>query len=168
MHILKDPSFFFTNNASAPHGELLVLIKPLSSKSLTLAFNSFNSSRAIRYGRIVIGLASGIKSIPKSISYLGGIQERSLGKKSRNSLTTGTNLMGGILESRSSTLTIWHRQPLEIIFHAFIQEMIRPLGIEFSPFHSITSSFTKLNITTHVLLSIEAKKACNTSIPSKT
>ena len=76
---------------------------------------------------------SGIKSIPKSMSRLGGILERSLGKTYGNSPTSGTDSMGGISESKSWTLTIWYRQPLEIIFHAFSQEMIRPLRIE-SPF----------------------------------
>ena len=48
-----------------------------------------------------------------------------------NSLTTGTDSIGGISEFRSWTLTILYRQPLEIILHAFRQEMIRPLGIKF-------------------------------------
>ena len=60
---------------------------------------------------------SGSKSMSKLISYSGGIPRRSLGKTSENSLTTGTESMGGISESRSWTLTIWYRQSLEITFH---------------------------------------------------
>ena len=48
MHILIDSSFFFTNNTGAPYGEILGLMKPLSSKSLSCAFKSFNSAGAIQ------------------------------------------------------------------------------------------------------------------------
>ena len=39
MHILRDPSFFLTNKTRAPHGEILGLMKPLSSKSLSWSSN---------------------------------------------------------------------------------------------------------------------------------
>ena len=76
---------------------------------------------------------SGIKLMPKSISHLGGISGRSLGKTSRNSLTMGTDSMEGISESRSWTLTIWYIQPLRDHFACFRQDIIQPLGIEFAP-----------------------------------
>ena len=50
MHILREPSFFFTNNTGAPHGEILGLMKPLSRRSFNCSFNSFNSAGAILYG----------------------------------------------------------------------------------------------------------------------
>ena len=34
MHILRDPSFLFTNKTGVPQGEILGLIKPLSSNLL--------------------------------------------------------------------------------------------------------------------------------------
>ena len=71
------------------------------------------------------------KSIPKSISHSGGIPGISLGKTSGKSLTTGTDFMGGISESKSWTHTMWYKHPLEIILKDFEQEIIRPLGIEF-------------------------------------
>ena len=41
--------------------------------------------------------------------------------------------MRGILESKSWTLTIWSKHPLDITLQAFTQEMLRPLGLEFPP-----------------------------------
>ena len=110
---------------------------------------------------------SGRKSMQESIFRLGGILGRSLGMTSGNSLTTGANSMEGIAESRSWNLTIWYRQPLKTIFHDFRLEMIPPLGIEFPAFHSTMGSFRKLNFTTLLVQSIEAKHARNQSIPNK-
>ena len=62
-----------------------------------------------------MGFVSGNKSIPKLISRSGGIQGRSLEKTSRISLTTRTESMGEISESKSWNLTIWYQHPLEII-----------------------------------------------------
>ena len=70
-----------------------------------------------------MGLVSGRKPIPKSISHSEEILERSLGKTSENSLTTGTNSMEE-LQSLNPTLTIWFRHLLEIILQPFRQEMI--------------------------------------------
>ena len=72
--------------------------------------------------------------------------------------------MGGIFESKSLTLTIWYKHPLEIILHAFKPEMIRPLGIEFPLFHSTTGSLGRLNLPTLVLQSMGAKQAWKQSI----
>ena len=82
------------------------------------------------------------------------ILERSLGKTFKNSLIKGNDSLGGISESKSWTLYIWYKYPLDFILKDFQQEMIRPLGIEFPPSHSKTGSFEKLNFTTFVLQSI--------------
>ena len=37
--ILRELSFFFTNNTGAPHGEILGLMKPLSRRSFKYFFN---------------------------------------------------------------------------------------------------------------------------------
>lgn len=76
----------------------------------------------------------------------------------------GTDSMGGILDFKSWILTIYYKYPLEIILQAFKQEMIQPLRIEFSPFHSKSGSFRKLNFTTLVLQFIEGKESCNQSM----
>ena len=117
IHIWRE--FFFTNSTGAPHGDILGLIKPLSTKSLSWGFNSFNSAETIRQGGIDMRFVSGSKSMPKSISHPRGIPGRSLGKTSGNSLTTGTDSVGGTSESRSWTLTLWYKHPLEIILQDF-------------------------------------------------
>ena len=66
-----------------------------------------------------MGFVSTRESIPKSISHSGVILGRLFGKTSGNSLIMGTISMGGILESESLTLTIWYKNPLEVIFKAF-------------------------------------------------
>ena len=60
---------------------------------------------------------------------------RSLGKNFGNSLTRGTDSIGGISESKSFTLTIWYKHDLKIILKAFKIDMIRPVGIDFPTFH---------------------------------
>ena len=80
-----------------------------------------------------MGFVSGNKAIQKTISHSGGLAGKTLQKTSKNSLTTGTNLMGGISESKCWTLSLWYKHSLEIILQAFNQEMIRFLGKEFLP-----------------------------------
>ena len=41
--------------------------------------------------------------------------------------------MGGIFESESWTVTMWYKNPLEIILHAFKEDTIQPLEIESPP-----------------------------------
>ncbi|KAK4737145.1 hypothetical protein R3W88_000842 [Solanum pinnatisectum] len=84
MHILRELSFFFTNNTGAPHGEILGLMKPLSRRSFNCSFNSLSSAGAILLGGIEIGWVSGRRSIPKSISLSGGTPRRSSGNTSGN------------------------------------------------------------------------------------
>ncbi|KAJ0533507.1 hypothetical protein HanIR_Chr09g0409141 [Helianthus annuus] len=43
MHILKVPSFFFTNNTGAPQGEELGQMKPLSKSSCSCLDSSSSS-----------------------------------------------------------------------------------------------------------------------------
>ena len=63
--------------------------------------------------------------------------------------------MGRILESNLRLLLYG----INTILHYFKQEMMRPLGIEFLLFHSKTILFGKLNFTTLVQQSMEAKQA---------
>ncbi|KAJ0439109.1 hypothetical protein HanHA300_Chr16g0621591 [Helianthus annuus] len=76
------PSFFFTNNTGAPHGETLGLMNPRSRSSCNCSFNSFNSNGAIRYGALEIGSAPGTRSIVNSTSRSGGNLRSSSGKTS--------------------------------------------------------------------------------------
>ncbi|MCI40278.1 hypothetical protein A2U01_0061511, partial [Trifolium medium] len=57
MHKRIIPSFFFTNNTGAPHGDTLGRINFFSSSFSSCFFNSFNSDVDIRYGAIDIGPA---------------------------------------------------------------------------------------------------------------
>ena len=165
MHILRKPSLFFTNKTLPPHEEILGLIKPLSSKSLSLSLQhiQFGQSHPIR--RIDMGFLSDNKSIQKYISCSGGLRGRSLRKSSRNSHKIQTDSMGQISESKSRTIVIWYKHHLEIILPSFKQEILRSLGIEFPPFHSTIGLFGKLNFTTLVLQLIEPKQEYNQSIP---
>ena len=72
MHILIDPSFFFTKSTGAPHGETLGLMKPKSMSSWSCIFNSSNSFGAIRYGAFDTGAAPGSRSIVNSNCRSGG------------------------------------------------------------------------------------------------
>ncbi|KAK4726980.1 hypothetical protein R3W88_031897 [Solanum pinnatisectum] len=99
MHILREPSFFFTNNTSVPHGKILGLMKPLSRRSFNSSFNSLSSAGTILYGEIKIGWVSGKRLIPKSISLSRGTSGRSSG----NSLTIGTDSRVGVSKLESLT-----------------------------------------------------------------
>ena len=68
MHILKLPSFFFTNNTGALHSDKLGLIKPLSVSSYNCCFNSFNLVGDKQYGALEMGVAPGTRSMPNSTS----------------------------------------------------------------------------------------------------
>ncbi|KAJ0458099.1 hypothetical protein HanIR_Chr15g0781231 [Helianthus annuus] len=59
MHILKVPSFFFTNSTGAPQGEELGRMKPLSKSSCSCLDSSSSSVGANRYGARAIGAAPG-------------------------------------------------------------------------------------------------------------
>ena len=91
MHILKLPSFFFTNNTSASHGDELGLMKPLSVSSCNYFFNSLNSAEDKWYGALEMGVAPRTRSMPNSTSRWGGKSENSSGKTSTNSLMIGTS-----------------------------------------------------------------------------
>ena len=42
----------------------------------------------------------------------------------------GTDFVGGTLESKSLTLTMWYKNFLEIILQAFRKDIVRYVGIE--------------------------------------
>ncbi|MFS8024697.1 hypothetical protein Hanom_Chr16g01466431 [Helianthus anomalus] len=63
MHILKVPSFFFTNNTGAPQGEELGRMKPFSKSSCNCFDSSSSSDGAKQYGARAIGAAPGASSI---------------------------------------------------------------------------------------------------------
>ena len=52
--------------------------------------------------------------------------------------------MGRTSESKYFTLTMWYKNPIEIILQALRQEIIQPLGIKIFPFHSKMGSFWKI------------------------
>src|SRR3954467_10183390 len=93
MHSLIEPSFFFTSNTGAPHGETLGRINFFSSNSSNCFFSSANSDGDIRYGAIDTGLVPGTNSIENSTSLSGGNSFTSSGKTSGNSHTTGNSLL---------------------------------------------------------------------------
>ena len=88
--------FFFTNNTSAPYGEILGLMKPLSRRSFNCFFNSLSSAWDIHWGGIEIGWVSGRRSIQKSIFLSGGTPGRPFGNIYGNSQTTGTDSRDGV------------------------------------------------------------------------
>ena len=67
-HSLELPSFFFTNNTGAPHGDALGLIKFFSSRSSIFFFNFANSTDAIRYNAIDTRPAPEMRSMVKYTS----------------------------------------------------------------------------------------------------
>ena len=77
MHNLIVPYFFFTNNTGAPQRDTLDRMKPLSTKSCSWVFNSFNSIGAILYDDMEIGAEPGNTSIPNSSSLSGGNPDKS-------------------------------------------------------------------------------------------
>ncbi|GJU64954.1 hypothetical protein Tco_1246789, partial [Tanacetum coccineum] len=87
MHILNDPSFFLTNKTSAPQGEELGLMNPLSKSSCNFSNNSFISDGSNRYGARATGAAPGIKSIWNSTSQAGGRPGKSSGNTAGKSRT---------------------------------------------------------------------------------
>ena len=89
MHILREQCLFFTNNIDVPHGDILARIKLLYSKNCNCWFSSFSFVGAIRYGGMNICKVLGDKSIPDSISHIGGNPGKFSGNTSENSFTTG-------------------------------------------------------------------------------
>lgn len=74
-----------------PQGETLGRIKPLSNRSFSCSFSSFNYGGAILYGEIEIGRVSGMMFMPKSISLSGKTLGRSSGNTFGNLVTIGTD-----------------------------------------------------------------------------
>ena len=128
MHILRDPSFFFTNKTRGHHGEILGLMKHLSRKSLIWNFNLFNFPKTfdmeeLKWGfyRVIIQCQS---HIPIREEPRVGLYEKNTG----NSLTKWSDSIWGvhILDFHPHHME-W--KPLDIILHAFKQELIWPLSI---------------------------------------
>ena len=88
--MVRDPSLFLVDKTGVTQGETFGRMKPLSNISFSYSFISFHSVDATLYGVIEIGGVSGMTSMPKSISLLGGTPGRSSGKTSGKSLTIGT------------------------------------------------------------------------------
>ena len=82
MHSQRVLSFFFPNKTEAPHGEVLGLIKPLSSNSCIWTLSSCDSTGAILCGVIEMSDVPGCNSIQKSTSLYGGNPDISSGKTS--------------------------------------------------------------------------------------
>src|ERR1044072_475250 len=93
------PSFFFTNNTGAPHGDTLGLTNFFSSKYSNWLFNSANSDADILYGAIEIGLVPGTRSIENSTSLFGGALGISSGNTSGKSHTTGKGALADSLST---------------------------------------------------------------------
>ncbi|PHT42435.1 hypothetical protein CQW23_16460 [Capsicum baccatum] len=72
------------NRTSAPYGDMLGLMNPLSKRSLNCSFNFLSSAGVILYNGMEISWVSKRRSIPKSISLSRGTLERSLGNASGN------------------------------------------------------------------------------------
>nr|GFC04615.1 hypothetical protein [Tanacetum cinerariifolium] len=89
MHILNEPSFFFTNKTGAPQGEERGLMKPLSESSCSCSDNSFISDGAKRYGAQATGAAPGIRSIWNSTGRAGGRPGKFSGNTLGKSWTIG-------------------------------------------------------------------------------
>lgn len=64
MQILIEPSFFFTNNTSAPHGDTLGLINPYLG---VIGMPSVLLTRVIWYEAFTLGAVPSIRSMVKSI-----------------------------------------------------------------------------------------------------
>src|ERR1041385_5557070 len=95
MHILSVPSFFVTNRMGQPHGDELGQMKPFANEASSWVFSSSNSCGAILYGRLEIGDVPGIRSTMNSTHLSGGIPDRSSGKTSGKSRTTGISSRSG-------------------------------------------------------------------------
>lgn len=73
---------------SASHDEWLGLMNPLSNNSSNYFFYSYNSTRAILYVTMEIGVVLETNSILNSNFLLGDNLERLLGNTSKKSYTT--------------------------------------------------------------------------------
>ena len=88
MHSRRVLSFFFSNKIGLPHGEVLGLIKPLSSNSCIWTLSFCNLTGAILCEVIEMGDVLGCNSIQKSTSLYEGNLGSSSGKTSLYSHTT--------------------------------------------------------------------------------
>ena len=84
------PSFFFTKSTGEPQGKTLGQMKPLSTRSCNLLFNSFNSIGTILYGGIEMETELDNNSNSNSNSQSGGRLGNFLKNTYGNSRTNGT------------------------------------------------------------------------------
>ncbi|KAL4585017.1 hypothetical protein LXL04_009630 [Taraxacum kok-saghyz] len=134
MHIRKEPSFFFTNNIGAPHGEKLGLINPLLNSSWSWLESSCISEGASLYGALAIGAAPGIKSILNSTCRFGGNPGRSSGNTSGKSQTSG---MSWIFLTSLLLSTMCAKKAGHFFcryFCALMHDTIRRLSPDLSPY----------------------------------
>ena len=139
MHIRKEPSFFFTNNTCAPHGEKLGLMNPLLNSSWSWLESSCISEGASLYCALAIGAAPGIKSILNSTRRFGG----NPGRPSRN--TSGklrTSCTSWIFLTSLLLSTMWARKAGHFFcryYCALMHDTIRRLSPDLSPYTIIGS-----------------------------
>ena len=137
MHSRRVLSFFFANRTRAPHGEVLGLMKPLSSSSCSWTLSSYNSTGAILYGVIEIGEVPGCNLIPKSTTLCGGNPGSSSEKNPHTrkllevdlSPVSSRPLGQGLLANPPTVLDTWTRTLYEVNYHACppeIQHEYRP------------------------------------------
>jgi hypothetical protein len=108
MHNLRVSSFFFTNKARDPQGEVLGRMNSFSSNSCSCFFNSANSAGGIRYGLFDMGVVPGCNYIENSMSRSGGIPGNSSRKMSGYSLATGILSKGdSIMEKAQEWVSPW-------------------------------------------------------------
>jgi hypothetical protein len=82
-----------------PQGEELGRINPFSSRSCNWVLSSTSSFGGIRYDLLEMGAVPGFNSITNSTSLSGGNPDRSSGKTSGNSHTTGISWISGMMAS---------------------------------------------------------------------
>lgn len=115
MHSLGLPSFLFTKNTGAPHGELLSQINQATSSSSNRAFVSFNSIGAFRYGAFEIGVVPGMWSSENSASLDGGSPANSIRKTSKIFVMIGMEDLSFSLDLDSTRLVTKARQPYKFM-----------------------------------------------------
>lgn len=88
--------FSFSKQHRVAYGEILGLINPLLNKSRNYFVNTFNSTRAILYGGVEMGLVSSYILMQKLISLSGGTLGWYVENSSIISLTTFIDSKGGM------------------------------------------------------------------------
>ena len=114
MHSRRVLSFFFANKIGAPHGEVLGLIKPLSSNSYSWTLSSCNSTGAILCEVTEMGDVLGCNPIQNSTSLYGGNSGSSSRETSTYSHTTRGRSKSCLTSSSRISLA---SQPINCLCH---------------------------------------------------